>query len=175
VAGPWGHVGWVTAANDVGVYDLRHADGGSNVRATGVDGFTPLGPDLMDACSLDPNALRLRARQPNAGMGHSLERLDPVQFTAGNHQMRRVLYSACPNRHLSTLIEREWDRLTAIRRSTVAFIPERAREAVAEHNQLLDRLESGASPEEIEAVARGHRMRTARRFVTRWPQGRADR
>jgi regulator of RNase E activity RraA/2-keto-4-pentenoate hydratase/2-oxohepta-3-ene-1,7-dioic acid hydratase in catechol pathway len=56
----WSHVQWVTAANDFGVYDLRYADNGSNVRSKGVDGFTPLGPDLIDASSVDPTALRLR-------------------------------------------------------------------------------------------------------------------
>ncbi|WP_113705154.1 fumarylacetoacetate hydrolase family protein [Nonomuraea lactucae] len=56
----WSHVRWVTAANDAGVYDLRHADRGSNLRSKGADGFTPIGPRLLDARSLDPAALRLR-------------------------------------------------------------------------------------------------------------------
>ncbi|PVC90120.1 fumarylacetoacetate hydrolase family protein [Streptomyces sp. CS131] len=56
----WSHVRWVTAANDAGVYDLRHADRGSNLRSKGADGFTPLGPRLLDATTLDPAALRLR-------------------------------------------------------------------------------------------------------------------
>lgn len=56
----WSRVRWVTAANDVGVYDLRHADRGSNVLAKGRDGFTPLGPTLLDARDLDPRALRVR-------------------------------------------------------------------------------------------------------------------
>jgi len=54
-------VAWVTAANDFGVYDLRHADRGSNVRSKGVDGFTPLGPRLLDARAVDPAGLRLRS------------------------------------------------------------------------------------------------------------------
>src|SRR5262245_62780019 len=37
-------IGWIAAANDLGVYDLRHADRGSNVLAKGQDGFTPIGP-----------------------------------------------------------------------------------------------------------------------------------
>ena len=37
----WSYVRWVTAANDFGVYDLRYADNGSNVRSKGIDGFTP--------------------------------------------------------------------------------------------------------------------------------------
>ncbi|MBB5939328.1 fumarylacetoacetate hydrolase family protein [Streptomyces zagrosensis] len=56
----WSHVAWVTAANDAGAYDLRHADRGSNLRSKGADGFTPIGPRLLDATGLDPAALRLQ-------------------------------------------------------------------------------------------------------------------
>ena len=56
----WDHVAWITAANDFGVYDLRHADRGSNVRSKGIDGFTPLGPRLIDARAVDLAAVRLR-------------------------------------------------------------------------------------------------------------------
>ena len=56
----WDHVGWITAANDFGVYDLRYADRGANVRSKGIDGFTPLGPRLIDARAVDLAAVRLR-------------------------------------------------------------------------------------------------------------------
>jgi 5-oxopent-3-ene-1,2,5-tricarboxylate decarboxylase/2-hydroxyhepta-2,4-diene-1,7-dioate isomerase len=56
----WSHVGWVTAANDWGLQDLRTADGGSNVRSKGGDGYTPLGPALLPAAELDPAGLRVR-------------------------------------------------------------------------------------------------------------------
>ncbi|MEV8273075.1 fumarylacetoacetate hydrolase family protein [Microbacterium sp. NPDC077184] len=57
----WAHVGWVTASNDFGLYDLRANDKGSNVRSKGRDGYTPIGPALLDARDLDPEALRVRA------------------------------------------------------------------------------------------------------------------
>ena len=56
----WDHVAWVTAADDFGVYDLRYADRGSNVRSKGIDGFTPLGPRLIDARDVDLATVRLR-------------------------------------------------------------------------------------------------------------------
>ena len=59
-AAAWDRVGWITAANDFGVYDLRYADRGSNVRSKGIDGFTPLGPALLDARDVDPENIRLR-------------------------------------------------------------------------------------------------------------------
>jgi 5-oxopent-3-ene-1,2,5-tricarboxylate decarboxylase/2-hydroxyhepta-2,4-diene-1,7-dioate isomerase len=54
------HVRWLTVANDAGVYDLRYADRGANVRSKGSDGFTPVGPVLLDPASLDLADLRLR-------------------------------------------------------------------------------------------------------------------
>jgi 2-keto-4-pentenoate hydratase/2-oxohepta-3-ene-1,7-dioic acid hydratase in catechol pathway/regulator of RNase E activity RraA len=56
----WAAVSGVTAGNDFGLYDLRAADKGSNVRSKGGDGFTPLGPDILPAAGLDPDALRVR-------------------------------------------------------------------------------------------------------------------
>lgn len=56
----WAHVAWVTAANDWGLYDLRTADRGSNLRSKGRDGYTPLGPHLIDARHVDPDRLRVR-------------------------------------------------------------------------------------------------------------------
>ena len=59
-ADAWSHVRWVTAANDFGVYDLRYADRGANVRSKGIDGFTPIGPALLDARAIDPERITLR-------------------------------------------------------------------------------------------------------------------
>lgn len=56
----WQHVRWVTASNDLGVYDLKYADKGSNLRSKGGDGYTPLGPALLDASTVDPHGLRIR-------------------------------------------------------------------------------------------------------------------
>lgn len=56
----WAHVSGVTAANDLGVYDLRAADKGSNLRSKGGDGYTPLGPATLPADELDPAMLRVR-------------------------------------------------------------------------------------------------------------------
>jgi 2-keto-4-pentenoate hydratase/2-oxohepta-3-ene-1,7-dioic acid hydratase in catechol pathway/regulator of RNase E activity RraA len=56
----WAAVSGVTAANDFGIYDLRTADKGSNLRSKGGDGFTPLGPRVIPADGVDPAALRVR-------------------------------------------------------------------------------------------------------------------
>ena len=56
----WGHVGFVTASNDLGVYDIKYADKGSNIRSKSGDGFTPFGPALLPAADVNPGALRIR-------------------------------------------------------------------------------------------------------------------
>ena len=56
----WEHVASVTAANDLGLYDLRAADKGSNLRNKGRDGYTPIGPSLIDARTVRPDELRVR-------------------------------------------------------------------------------------------------------------------
>ncbi|MGV9771244.1 fumarylacetoacetate hydrolase family protein [Streptosporangium sp. NPDC003464] len=53
-----GHVAGYTAANDFGVYDFKHADLGSNLRAKGQDGYTPVGPAILETA--DPTGLWLR-------------------------------------------------------------------------------------------------------------------
>lgn len=60
LAEAWDHVAFVTAANDFGLYDLRANDKGSNVRSKGGDGYTPIGPSLIDARSIRPGDLRVR-------------------------------------------------------------------------------------------------------------------
>lgn len=56
----WAAVSGITAANDLGVYDLRYVDKGSNLRSKGGDGFTPIGPNVIPAAGLDQNAIRIR-------------------------------------------------------------------------------------------------------------------
>lgn len=56
----WAAVSGITAANDFGVYDLRYVDKGSNLRNKCGDGFTPMGPNVIDAAGVDPRAIRVR-------------------------------------------------------------------------------------------------------------------
>ncbi|MFA5607429.1 MAG: fumarylacetoacetate hydrolase family protein [Leucobacter sp.] len=56
----WKHVAKVTAANDLGLYDLRAADKGSNVRNKGGDGYTPIGPVALRTEGLGEGDFRVR-------------------------------------------------------------------------------------------------------------------
>ncbi|MHB1784962.1 MAG: GntR family transcriptional regulator [Acidimicrobiales bacterium] len=111
------------------------------------------------------------ARRVNRQMAASLADFDPVAFTRYNHEFHQILYSHCPNDHLLRIVEREWDRLNAIRRSTFAFVPDRARAAIIEHDRLLELIGGNAPIDEIEAFARLHRWRTASTFLDRAAAG----
>ncbi|WP_024355414.1 fumarylacetoacetate hydrolase family protein [Leucobacter chironomi] len=56
----WKHVAFVTAANDFGLYDLRAADKGSNVRNKGGDGYTPVGPAAIPTDGIGQDQWRVR-------------------------------------------------------------------------------------------------------------------
>lgn len=56
----WKAISGITAANDLGVYDLRYVDKGSNLRSKGGDGFTPIGPAIISSDDVDPHAIRIR-------------------------------------------------------------------------------------------------------------------
>ncbi|WP_334171598.1 GntR family transcriptional regulator [Sinomonas sp.] len=92
---------------------------------------------------------------------------DPVKFTQLNHDFHSVLFEHCPNPHILDLVHRGWNRLTALRGSTFSFVPERAGESVAEHEELLQLIERGAPTAEIELAARRHRSATLDAYLAR--------
>ncbi|MGA7206706.1 MAG: GntR family transcriptional regulator [Specibacter sp.] len=101
-----------------------------------------------------------RARAVNAQMRDCLEHFDPVRFTALNQEFHSVLFENCPNPHILDLVHRGWNRLQALRNSTFSYVPGRALESVAEHEELLRLLESDAGADAIERAARAHRTAT---------------
>lgn len=115
-----------------------------------------------------------RARKLNIELGEIVETLDPIRFTDKNHDFHESIYQCCPNRHILTMVTREWELLGSTRRSAFSFVPERARLSVGEHHDLLDLISNGSSPGEIEAFAREHRMRTVRRTLDRLSGGLPD-
>jgi DNA-binding GntR family transcriptional regulator len=115
-----------------------------------------------------------RARKINAEMGQCLERFAPRRFTELNFCFHEVLFERCPNAALLEIVRRTWDRMSSIRDSTFAFVPGRAHESVAEHEQLITLIEHGGEPSEIEHAARAHRHATLTAFLTHEQQSRRD-
>lgn len=111
-----------------------------------------------------------RARAINDAMARTLvhsdtAHFDPVAFTRLNLDFHAVLFEHCPNPHVRDLVDRGWARLRALRESTFSFVPGRARESVAEHAAILDLIERGADPLELELAARNHRLTTLEAFL----------
>ena len=101
-----------------------------------------------------------RARVVNREMIASLEDLNPHRFTELNLDFHSILFENCPNPHILDLVHRGWNRMKVLRDSTFSFVPGRARESVAEHENLLQLIESRADALELELAARAHRTAT---------------
>ncbi|SMQ73544.1 GntR family transcriptional regulator [Agreia sp. VKM Ac-1783] len=100
------------------------------------------------------------ARDINAEMRDCLDHFDPHRFTELNRQFHAVIFEHCPNPHILDLVHRGWNRLAVLRDSIFGFVPGRAQESVDEHERLLQLIESGAEPLELELAARAHRTGT---------------
>lgn len=92
---------------------------------------------------------------------------DPTRFSGLNEQFHRSLSDSCPNSHLADLVDKGWNRLSRLRRSTFAFVPERARASVDEHEDIVRLIEGGADALEIEMAVREHRLATPTAFLHR--------
>jgi len=101
-----------------------------------------------------------KAREINQRMRESLEHFDPRRFTELNEEFHAALFLHCPNEHLIDLVHRGWSRLRMLRNSTFSFVPGRAVESVAEHDELVDLIEREADPTDVELAARRHRTAT---------------
>ena len=107
------------------------------------------------------------ARAINAEMRSLIDDLEPETFTALNERFHRLLTDACPNTHPGDLVDRRWQRLARLRRSTFTYVPERARESVAEHERILQLIGDASDPLTIELAVREHRLATPRAFSHR--------
>jgi len=115
---------------------------------------------------LTPEHLR-RAREVNEGLRRGLGRFDPNAFTTHNLEFHAVIFEECPNPHILDLVHRGWQRMSSLRESSFSWVPERAAASVDEHDRLLDLIEAGADPFEVERLAREHRLATLRAVLAR--------
>ncbi|MDO5048870.1 MAG: GntR family transcriptional regulator [Actinomycetaceae bacterium] len=107
------------------------------------------------------------AAELNAKMRDMLrDSFDPRQFTTLNNRFHRLLTHRCPNYRLFDLLEREWDRITIIRRSAFAFDPKYSERSVNEHAQILKAIQEGAPSLDIEVLVRDHKLRTMRQYIS---------
>ena len=101
-----------------------------------------------------------RASALNEQMRAMLGDLDAHGFTQLNWQLHAVLFQRCPNPHISELVRSGWGRLSRLRDSTFAIVPDRARHSVREHDELIELIRSGSEAFGLEIAIRTHRLRT---------------
>lgn len=108
------------------------------------------------------------AREINAKMRalSESEPLDAAAFTKLNQEFHTVLFQHCDNSHIAGLVRRGWHRLETMRESSFSFVPGRSAASVAEHEALIELIESGATPAEVETAARQHRLNTMNAVLT---------
>ncbi len=112
-------------------------------------------------------ATLVRLRELNRHMREAVQRGDLAAFDRLNRRFHRALYRPCGHRLLVELLEGLRARTDLVRRTVFPFIPHRGLQSVDEHDQLLDLVEQGASPEAVEQFARQHKLRTLEAFL-RW-------
>ena len=101
-----------------------------------------------------------RAQGINDQMRAMLTDFDPAVFTALNEKFHRAICHACPNPHITMLVDRGWSSMAGLRSSTFSFVPERAARSVEEHQEILQLIRTQADPTEIEMTVRDHKWRT---------------
>ena len=107
------------------------------------------------------------ARAINDRLRQCLADFDPVRFTRLNEAFHRTLSDPCPNAQLKNLVDGGWRRLAGLRRSTFGNAAGRAHASVAEHDALLTLLTARASPADVEAAVREHRLAGMRAHLDR--------
>lgn len=117
------------------------------------------------AAEVSPPEVLETARRLNAELADCLNHFEPARFTALNREFHAVLFAPCPNPQVLDLVNRCWNRMSGLRTSTFSFVPGRAHESVAEHEQILDLLDRGAPAGEIELAVREHRLATLNAFL----------
>lgn len=105
-----------------------------------------------------------RLRQINSDMLACIDTMDALRFGELNQQFHLTIYERCPNPYLVELLRETGRRLDVIRRTVFTRIPYRGRESIKEHERLIELIEKGCSPEELEAAARAHKIRTVETF-----------
>lgn len=111
------------------------------------------------------------ARHVNERMRAGLDHFDAHEFTQLNEVFHKILFQHCPNARLLDLVQSEWSRLSGLRDSTFAFVPQRAAESVREHEHIIALIESAAPLADIETAVRQHRSTTLESFLAHeYPQ-----
>ena len=101
-------------------------------------------------------------------MEEAVEDFNIPRYGKLNFEFHEIICGACNSPFLMELIKDIWARLDSIRGLGSTLYSVRVKEAIKEHEVLIDMLENNSTPtDEIEKFARMHKIRTAEDFERR--------
>ena len=98
-----------------------------------------------------------RLRKICAEMEAAAAQGDPLRFSTLNRQFHATIVAKCTNGYLLELLGQTLRRLDRVQSAMFVYLPERSKEAVREHTELITLLES-AGAAEVERYARWHKL-----------------
>ncbi|WP_051224386.1 GntR family transcriptional regulator [Pseudoclavibacter soli] len=99
---------------------------------------------------------------------HLIESLNQSRFAEANRfstLFHRVLYRDCPNRYLMQTLNEGWVKAAAVKGAVFGLLPGRVDGLVEEHEHLLQMIESGTAPDQVESYIRDHRQRNTNAYL----------
>jgi DNA-binding GntR family transcriptional regulator len=120
--------------------------------------MTALVSDTIDAEGI------AQLRSTNERMATAWANGDAGRFGVINKEFHFLLYRYCPNRLMVELANAAWARLENVRQTSIALLPGRGQTTLAEHEAIIAALERHAPKDEIERLAREHKLGTIRHF-----------
>ncbi len=103
-------------------------------------------------------------RSINRKMEESRAKLDLQMYGELNREFHRHIYEHCGQNYLIHEIHKTEAKMDAVRSTIFSLIPHRTTDSLAEHDDLIRLMESGADSQIIEQHAREHKLRTATSF-----------
>lgn len=103
----------------------------------------------------------------NKKMEQALHEFDFERFSELNYEFHALIYKHCGNAYLEEQIKQIWQRMKRIRAYGFTFVPQRAKESIKEHEEIIRLLKEQAPRNEIEDFVRQHKLNTAEAFKNR--------
>ncbi|BDG45893.1 MULTISPECIES: GntR family transcriptional regulator [Parageobacillus] len=103
----------------------------------------------------------------NKKMEQALQEFDFERFSELNYEFHALIYKHCGNAYLEEQIKQIWQRMKRIRAYGFTFVPQRAKESIKEHEEIIRLLKEQAPRNEIEDFVRQHKLNTAEAFKNR--------
>jgi DNA-binding GntR family transcriptional regulator len=161
--------GWVVIRPNIGA-EVRPVDAGLWVAAMDTLALVEGHATALAAPSMGSDDLA-RARAANERMRSALEGFNAVAAAQANQDFHAVFLDRCPSPYLVDVVKEVAERIGAMLRTVFVFVPDRTWAALAEHERLVELVESGADPEEVERFARQHKLRTVAAYLNRDEEG----